>query len=88
MTDLGLEARVDSITCSRCGRDLRLLGSVRYFEGYAAYLCGDRHEVTVVADAFTVESSAKCAACGADLDFDGVDLSSGGLAGRDPVTPL
>lgn len=77
-----------NITCRRCGRDLRPLGSVRYLESYAAYLGGDAQEVMVVADAFTVESSAQCSGCGMDLDFADADLSSGGLADHDPVTPL
>lgn len=84
----GLEVSMESITCRRCGQSLRLFGSVRYLEGYVAYLEGDGRELKVVADAFTVESSAKCSACGTALEFDDVDLSSGGLAGRDPVTSV
>ena len=79
---------MDTAACSRCGRDLQLYGSVSYVERYTAYLSGSGEEATVVADAFTVDSSGKCSGCGADVDFDDVDLSSGGLADRDPVTSL
>lgn len=70
------------LACTQCGAILSAPGSVRYFEAYDACLTGELDNAVVVADAFTVESLAKCSRCDAAICFYAVDLSSGGLADK------
>ena len=70
--------------CVVCEAVLSRLGSVIYEEKYSARLDGADSETTLIADAFTIESSAICARCGAEIVFDRIDLSSGGLADGSP----
>lgn len=68
-------------SCPRCGADLTQAGAVDYAERYSASLDVVDEVPMVVADAFTIDSSAKCSACGKEIPFTTVDTSSGGFLG-------
>lgn len=69
-------------TCPRCAANHSAPGSVIYTERYVGYLGAGGADATVFADTFSVDSSASCARCGAELPFHDADLSRGGFLGE------
>ncbi len=62
-----------SPACPRCGADLSRLGSANYVEHYfAKFECPNVD--TVVPSSSTVDSSAHCARCGQELEYQDVDF--------------
>lgn len=68
--------------CTSCGADLRMPCAVLYSERYDARIGCDSLRVTVIADSFTVSSSARCQRCGEEFPFAEIDLSAGVLSER------